>query len=214
LTGSPTLSGPAHGRPLAAGCTVVLKLAHETTLDAYFLAEAALEAELPAGVLNIVPGGRQTGADLVLHRDVDKVAFTGSTKCRTRNRSGGGRLLRPVTLELGGKSAAILTDGADLLHFLQQLPAVCLPNNGQTCHASTCVLGFIEAGRRTAARITTGRSVPADQAHGFWVAPTVFADVDNSSMIAREGPLGRSCASRPMITSMTRWRWPTSPTTG
>jgi aldehyde dehydrogenase (NAD+) len=220
---------------LAAGCTVVLKPAPETGLDAYAFAEAAMEAELPAGVLNIVPGGRQTGADLVAHRDVDKVAFTGSTNAGREIGAVCGGLLRPVTLELGGKSAAILTDGADLGHFLQQLPAVCLPNNGQTCHASTRilapraryrqivdaitdtvralrvgdplqedtqigplvsaaqrdrVLGFIEAGRRTAARITTGGSIPADQTRGFYVAPTVFADVDNSSVIARQEIFG------------------------
>jgi aldehyde dehydrogenase (NAD+) len=175
-------------------------------------------------VLNIVPGDRQSGADLVAHPDVDKVAFTGSTNAGREIGAVCGGLLRPVTLELGGKSAAILTDDADLGHFLQQLPAVCLPNNGQTCHASTRilapraryrqivdaitdtvrplrvgdplpedtqigplvsaaqrdrVLGFIEAGRRTAARITTGGSVPADQTRGFYAAPTVFADVDN-----------------------------------
>src|SRR6201984_2093590 len=220
---------------LAAGCTVVLKPAPETALDAYAFADAAVEAELPAGVLNIVPGGRQTGADLVAHRDVDKVAFTGSTNAGREIGAVCGGLLRPVTLELGGKSAAILTDGADLRHFLQQLPAVCLPNNGQTCHASTRilapraryrrivdaitdtvralrigdplhqdtqigplvtaaqrdrVLGFIEAGRQTAARITTGGAVPADHSHGFYVAPTVFADVDNSSVIARQEIFG------------------------
>ena len=103
---------------LATGCTVVLKPAPETGLDAYVFAEAAMEAELPAGVLNIVPGGRQTGADLVAHRDVDKVAFTGSTNAGREIGAVCGGLLRPVTLELGGKSAAILTDGADLGHFL------------------------------------------------------------------------------------------------
>jgi aldehyde dehydrogenase (NAD+) len=220
---------------LAAGCTVVLKPAPETALDAYAFAEAAMEAELPAGVLNIVPGGRQAGADLVAHNGVDKVAFTGSTTAGREIGAACGGLLRPVTLELGGKSAAILTDSADLEDFLQQLPAVCLPNNGQTCHASTRilapraryrqivdaitdtvralrvgdplqeatqigplvsaahrdrVLGFIEAGRRTAARITTGGSVPANQDRGFYVAPTVFADVDNSSVIARQEIFG------------------------
>jgi aldehyde dehydrogenase (NAD+) len=125
---------------LAAGCTVVLKPAPETALDAYAFAEAAMEAELPAGVLNIVPGGRQTGADLVARNGVDKVAFTGSTTAGREIGAACGGLLRPVTLELGGKSAAILTDSADLEDFLQQLPAVCLPNNGQTCHASTRIL--------------------------------------------------------------------------
>jgi aldehyde dehydrogenase (NAD+) len=220
---------------LATGCTVVLKPAPETALDAYVFAEAAGEAELPAGVLNIVPGGRQTGTDLVAHRGVDKVAFTGSTHAGREIGAVCGELLRPVTLELGGKSAAILTDGMDLEHFLHQLPTVCLPNNGQTCHASTRilapraryrqivdaitdtvralrvgdplqqdtqigplvsaaqrdrVLGFIEAGRRTAARITTGGTIPSDRTRGFYVEPTVFADVDNSSVIARQEIFG------------------------
>ena len=111
---------------LTAGCTVVLKPAPETALDAYVFAEAAMEAALPAGVLNIVPGGRQTGADLVAHRDVDKVAFTGSTNAGREIGAVCGGLLRPVTLELGGKSAAILTDDVDLEHFLHA-PACGVP---------------------------------------------------------------------------------------
>jgi aldehyde dehydrogenase (NAD+) len=220
---------------LATGCTVVLKPAPETALDAYVFAEAALQAELPAGVLNIVPGGRATGAQLVAHPGVDKVAFTGSTNAGREIGAVCGGLLRPVTLELGGKSAAILTDEVDLEHFLQQLPSVCLPNNGQTCHASTRILApraryrqivdavtdtvralhvgdplqedtqigplvsaaqrdrvldFIQAGEATAARITTGGAAPVDRTRGFYVAPTVFADVDNSSVIAREEIFG------------------------
>lgn len=125
---------------LAAGCTVVLKPPPETALDAYAWADAAQEAGLPAGVLNVIPGDRETGAALVSHPGVDKVAFTGST---TAGRAIGeicGRLLRPVTLELGGKSAAIIADDADLDVFLGSLAEVCLPNNGQTCHASTRIL--------------------------------------------------------------------------
>ena len=220
---------------LAAGCTVILKPAPETALDAYVFAEAALQAELPEGVLNIVPGGRETGAQLVAHPGVDKVAFTGSTNAGREIGAVCGGLLRPVTLELGGKSAAILTESADLGDFLQQLPSVCLPNNGQTCHASTRILApraryrqivdavtdtvralhvgdplqedtqigplvsdaqrdrvldFIQAGKATAARITTGGTVPVDRTRGFYVAPTVFADVDNSSVIAREEIFG------------------------
>ena len=75
----------------------------------------AVQAERPAGVLNIVPGGRQTGADLVAHRDVDKVAFTGSTNAGREIGAVCGGLLRPVTLELGGKSAAILTDNGAVI---------------------------------------------------------------------------------------------------
>lgn len=128
------------GPSLAAGCTVVLKAAPETALDAYVLADAAQEAGLPAGVLNVVPGGRESGAHLVSHPGVDKVAFTGSTAAGRAIAEACGGLLRPVTLELGGKSAAVLLEDFDLDLFLGQLVPVCLPNNGQTCHASTRVL--------------------------------------------------------------------------
>ncbi|MBI3690095.1 MAG: aldehyde dehydrogenase family protein, partial [Mycolicibacterium aromaticivorans] len=99
---------------LAAGCTVVLKAAPETALDALVFAHAAKEAGLPAGVLNIVPGGAAAGAYLVSHPGVDKVTFTGSTVAGRAIGEVCGRLLRPVTLELGGKSAAIILDDADL----------------------------------------------------------------------------------------------------
>lgn len=125
---------------LAAGCTVVLKPAPETALDAFVFAEAAVEAGLPAGVLNIVPGDRESGAHLVAHPGVDKVAFTGSTAAGRAIGEVCGRLLRPVTLELGGKSAAIITEPVDLDVFAKNLLEVSLPNNGQTCHASTRIL--------------------------------------------------------------------------
>ncbi|WP_280425792.1 aldehyde dehydrogenase [Nocardia carnea] len=125
---------------LAAGCTVVLKPAPETALDAYVFADAAVEAGLPPGVLNIVPGGRETGAYLVEHPGIDKVAFTGSTPAGRAIGEVCGRLLRPVTLELGGKSASIVAADADLEVFAAQLLEVSLVNNGQTCHASTRIL--------------------------------------------------------------------------
>jgi acyl-CoA reductase-like NAD-dependent aldehyde dehydrogenase len=102
------------GPALASGCTMVLKPAPGTTLDSYLLAEAAHEAELPPGVLNWVAGERELGAYLVKHPDVDKVAFTGSTAAGRAIGAECGALLRPVTLELGGKSAAIILDDADL----------------------------------------------------------------------------------------------------
>ncbi|MBY8861464.1 aldehyde dehydrogenase [Nocardia sp. CA2R105] len=125
---------------LAAGCTVVLKPAPETALDAYVFAEAAIEAGLPAGVLNIVPADRAGGAYLVEHPGVDKVAFTGSTPAGRAIGEVCGRLLRPVTLELGGKSASIVTVDADLEQFAAKLLEVSLVNNGQTCHAGTRIL--------------------------------------------------------------------------
>lgn len=125
---------------LAAGCTVVLKPAPNTGLDAFVFADAALEAGLPPGVVNVVPAEREAGAYLVAHPGVDKVAFTGSTEAGRAIAATCGRLLRPVTLELGGKSAAIVTDHADLDLFARNLLSVSLVNNGQTCHACTRIL--------------------------------------------------------------------------
>lgn len=125
---------------LAAGCTMVLKASPETALDALVFAEAAEEAGLPPGVLNIVPGDATAGAHLVSHPGVDKVAFTGST---TAGRAIGeicGRLMRPVTLELGGKSAAIILDDADLDATIRGLRTASFVNNGQTCHLSSRIL--------------------------------------------------------------------------
>ncbi|MFB7720028.1 aldehyde dehydrogenase [Nocardia sp. NPDC056100] len=125
---------------LAAGCTVVLKPAPETTLDALELAAAAERAGLPRGVLNVVSGGVDVGTHLVAHPGVHKVAFTGSTSAGRAIGETCGRLLRPVTLELGGKSAAIVLDDADLSTVAQGLASSSLLNNGQTCHLSTRIL--------------------------------------------------------------------------
>ena len=137
-----TLAAFKYGPALAAGCTVVMKPSPETVLDAFLLAEAVEAAGIPAGVINIVPGGREIGAYLVEHRDVDKVAFTGSTAAGRRVAEACGRLLRPVTLELGGKSAAIVLDDADLdlATIGNDLFAATLVNNGQTCYLGTRVL--------------------------------------------------------------------------
>jgi len=88
-------------------------------------------------VLNIVPGGLEAGEALVAHPDVDKIAFTGSTPAGRKISGVCGRLLRPVTLELGGKSAAIVLDDADLDATLAGLARVSFANNGQTCYLST-----------------------------------------------------------------------------
>ncbi|MEV7344472.1 aldehyde dehydrogenase [Streptomyces sp. NPDC093544] len=125
---------------LAAGCTLVLKPALETALDANILAEAAIEAGLPAGVLNIVPGGMEAGQALVAHQGVDKIAFTGSTTAGRAIAASCGERLRPVTLELGGKSAAIILDDADIAATAAALADVSFPNNGMTCFSCTRVL--------------------------------------------------------------------------
>ena len=93
---------------LAAGCTIVLKPSPETALDSYVLGDAAQEAGLPPGVLNIVLGGREAGASLVSHPNVDKIAFTGSTATGRIIGAECGRLIRRVTLELGGKGLSII----------------------------------------------------------------------------------------------------------
>jgi aldehyde dehydrogenase (NAD+) len=125
---------------LAAGATVVLKPAPETPLDAVLLADAISEAGVPKGVVNIVPADRQVGEYLVTHHDVDKVSFTGSTAAGRRIASLCGERLRRVTLELGGKSAAIILDDADLDAAIPGLLPAAMMNNGQACVAQTRIL--------------------------------------------------------------------------
>ncbi|ORA10789.1 aldehyde dehydrogenase [Mycobacterium asiaticum] len=220
---------------LAAGCTVVLKASPETALDALAFAEAAVDAGLPAGVLNVVSGGPSVGACLVAHPGVDKVAFTGSTATGRLVAEICGRLMRPVTLELGGKSAAIILDDADLDATIRGLRNASFVNNGQTCHLSSRILAprsrydeivdavaaladglavgdpldpateigplvssrqrdrvldYIAVGKDSGARLVAGGSVPKDQPRGWFVTPTVFADVENSDRLAREEIFG------------------------
>jgi betaine-aldehyde dehydrogenase len=125
---------------LLAGCTVVLKPAPETPLDAFILAEALAEAGLPPGVVNVVPGGREVGEHLVRHRDVDKVAFTGSTAAGRIIGGICGEQLKRCSLELGGKSAAIVLDDADLAVVTQGLKVSSLLNSGQGCVNQSRVL--------------------------------------------------------------------------
>jgi len=220
---------------LAAGCSVVLKAAPETSLDALVFAEAAEEAGLPAGVLNVVPGDAAAGARLVSHPDVDKIAFTGSTAAGRAIGAECGRLIRPVTLELGGKSAAIILDDADVSATVNGLRSASFVNNGQTCHLSSRilvpesryaefvdaiaaladdltvgdplaedteigplvssrqrerVLEYIQLGIDSGAKLVAGGGIPKDQPRGWFVSPTVFADVDNASRIAQEEIFG------------------------
>lgn len=233
------------GPALAAGCTVVLKPSPETVLDALLLSESAAEAGLPDGVLNIVPGGREVGAYLVSHPDVDKVSFTGSTAAGRSIAATCGQLLRPVTLELGGKSAAIVLDDADLAANLESFFGVTLLNNGQICWLNSRVLaprsrydeivdtiadlarsvklgdpldpatqmgplvsqrqrdrveGYIRKGSSDGARLVTGGGRPTGLDDGWFVEPTVFADVDNNSTIAQEEIFGPVLAVIPYDT--------------
>jgi betaine-aldehyde dehydrogenase len=128
------------GPALAAGATVVVKPAPETPLDALLLAEALVEAGVPPGVVNIVPTGREVGEHLVTHRGVDKIGFTGSTIAGKRIAALCGAQLKRVTLELGGKSAALILDDADLGEVMPNLLGAALMNNGQACAAQTRIL--------------------------------------------------------------------------
>lgn len=128
------------GPAMAAGATVVLKPAPETPLDAFLLADALLEAGLPPGVVNIVPAGREVGEHLVTHPGVDKIGFTGSTAAGKRIAALCGEQLKRVTLELGGKSAAIIMDDADVGALVPDLIGASLMNNGQACVAQTRIL--------------------------------------------------------------------------
>jgi aldehyde dehydrogenase (NAD+) len=125
---------------LAAGCTVVMKAASETALDARIIGEAAAMAGLPPGVLNVLAGDGEAGAYLVSHPGIDKVAFTGSTAAGRLVAETCGRLMRPVTLELGGKSAAIILDDVDLDRTMQGLRQISFGNGGQLCYANTRLL--------------------------------------------------------------------------
>jgi len=125
---------------LVAGCTVVFKPAPETPLDAFRLAEMFEQAGLPEGVLSVVPAGREVGEHLVRHPDVDKVSFTGSTIAGKKIGAICGEQLKRFSLELGGKSAAILLDDVDLEQSLPMLLPNAIMNNGEACIAQTRIL--------------------------------------------------------------------------
>ncbi|HWD03303.1 MAG TPA: aldehyde dehydrogenase family protein [Amycolatopsis sp.] len=137
-----TLAAQKYAPALAAGCSVVLKPAPETVLDTAAVGHAAQEAGLPPGVLNIVPAEADVSSYLVGHPGIDAVAFTGSTAIGKRIAAVCGPLVRPVTLELGGRSAAVILDDADLDlgHAGEALYGSMIINNGQTCFLSTRIL--------------------------------------------------------------------------
>jgi acyl-CoA reductase-like NAD-dependent aldehyde dehydrogenase len=220
---------------LAAGCTVVLKPAPETVLDAYVVAEAASEAGLPAGVLNIVPAGGEASSYLVSHPGIDKVSFTGSPEVGRKIGETCGRLLRPATLELGGKSAAIVLDDADLASNVEALFSTTMMNNGQVCWLSTRILApqsqydktvdivsdmvsalevgdpldhatrvgpmvsrkhrerveaLMARGVSDGGKVTVGGGRPKGLDRGWFVEPTVFANVGRGDTIAQKEIFG------------------------
>ena len=221
---------------LVTGCTVVVKPAPETPLDALLMAEILDEVGLPPGVVSVLPAGRETGEHLVAHPGVDKIAFTGSTAAGRRIAALCGEQLKRCSLELGGKSAAIVLDDAELDATVQGLKAASMVNSGQLCVAHTRVLAsrsrydevvtalaeavgemrvgdpadpatelgplvalrqqhrveeYIALGQKEGARAVLGGSGrPEGHDRGWYVRPTVFADVDNDMRIAREEIFG------------------------
>jgi len=152
------------GPALAAGCTIIIKPAEQTPLTALHFASLVQEAGVPPGVINIVTGYGQTGAALVHHQDVDKVAFTGSTEVGRLIMKGAGESnLKNVTLELGGKSPLIIFADADVDEAVEKAHFALFYNMGQCCTAaSRCYVQegiydkFVEKSVERAKRRTVG----------------------------------------------------------
>ncbi|WP_305094015.1 aldehyde dehydrogenase family protein [Prescottella sp. R16] len=129
------------GAALAAGCTVVVKPAELTPLGTYLFCDAVLETDLPAGAVNLVPGrGSVLGPALIEHPDVAVVSFTGSTAVGRLVGAQAGRLIKRACLELGGKSASVVLDDADLRAAVTGTVSSAMLNSGQTCSAWTRLL--------------------------------------------------------------------------
>ncbi|HEX5732290.1 MAG TPA: aldehyde dehydrogenase family protein [Blastocatellia bacterium] len=222
---------------LAAGCTVVLKPSEVAPLTAFILAEIIDEVGLPAGVFNLVTGiGPVVGEALAAHPDVDMISFTGSTRAGRRVSELASQSVKRVALELGGKSANIILDDADLEKAVRSGVSNCYFNSGQTCSAHTRMLvprekmdeavriakqtaesftvgdpregksklgplvsevqrervrNYIKKGVEEGATLVTGGAEPPDGLErGYFVRPTVFADVRNDMTIAREEIFG------------------------
>ncbi|WP_046317864.1 aldehyde dehydrogenase [Mycobacterium sp. UM_Kg1] len=223
------------GPALLAGCTVVLKPAAETPFSANLLAQTFADAGLPEGVLSVVPGGAETGQALTSNPDVDIFSFTGSSAVGKEIGKRAADLLKPCTLELGGKSASIVLEDVDLASAIPMLVFSGIMNTGQACVAQTRILaprsryeevveavknfvaalpvglpddpaaqigalisekqrerveGYIAKGIEEGARLVCGGGRPEGLESGFFVEPTVFADVDNSMTIAQEEIFG------------------------
>jgi aldehyde dehydrogenase (NAD+) len=220
---------------LLAGCTVVLKSSPEAPVEGYVLAEVAEEIGLPAGVLNCITADRDVSEGLVTDPRIDKVAFTGSAATGRRIASRCGARMARYTLELGGKSPAIILDDFDLGRAAASLATSAPRMNGQTCASltrivvrrdrhddfvdalcdafSTIKVGdpfepatqmgplattrqlarvqhYIKTGIDDGARLACGGTQPSHLERGFFIEPTVFADVDNGSTLAREEIFG------------------------
>ncbi|MFC9359990.1 aldehyde dehydrogenase [Rhodococcus sp. NPDC057014] len=220
---------------LLAGCTVLLKPAPESPLSTHVLAEIFAEAGVPEGVISVLPGGAETGEYLVSHPGIDKITFTGSSPVGRKIGAIAAQNLKRCSLELGGKSAAIILEDADLASTMPMLVMSGLMNTGQACVAQTRILaprsrydevldalvagagfmavgdpsdpaaqlgplisekqrdrveGYIAKGKEQGARVMLGGGRPDGLDKGWYVEPTIFADVDNSMTIAREEIFG------------------------
>jgi aldehyde dehydrogenase (NAD+) len=219
---------------LACGCTVVMKPAELTSLSALRIAELALEAGLPAGVFNVVAGaGRVVGEALVNHPDVDKITFTGSPGVGRGIMKGAASNFKHVSLELGGKSANVIFEDADLAAATKSAASGVFFNAGQVCSAGSRVLAhekvydevverltarartmkmgdpsdrstmlgpvisekqmdsildYVDIGRKEGASLTTGGERIGTR--GFYIAPTVFANVEHEMRISQEEIFG------------------------
>ena len=222
---------------LAAGCTVVLKPSEVAPLNAFILAEIVHEVGLPAGVFNLVSGtGPVVGEAIAAHPDIDMVSFTGSTRAGKRVAELASQTVKRVALELGGKSANVILDDADLEQAVTAGVNNAFLNSGQTCTAWTRMLvprakqdeaariaasvadsltpgdpfgdtarlgplvsdtqldrvrGYIRKGIDEGARLVTGGvEAPDGLDTGYYVRPTVFADVRSDMTIAQEEIFG------------------------
>jgi aldehyde dehydrogenase (NAD+) len=220
---------------LLAGCTVVLKGSPEAPGESYVVAEIAESLGLPPGVLNVVTADREVSELLVRDQRVDKITFTGSTAAGRRIASICGERIARCTLELGGKSAAVILDDMDLGEAAATLAGAECSLSGQVCSSLTRIIvnrsrhdefvealvsefsqvrvgdpfdpqtqmgplvsarqrdrveGYIAKGKQEGATLVSGGGRPRDLTRGYYVEPTVFADVDNSSTIAREEIFG------------------------
>jgi len=164
---------------MAAGCTVVLKPSEVAPINAFILAEAMEAAGVPHGVFNLVTGlGPEVGEWLVTHPGVDIISFTGSTRIGRRIGELAAQQVRKVTLELGGKSAAVVLDDADLAKAVKSTVGNCYLNSGQTCSAHTRLVvprtQFEEALALAKAAAERFRVGPA-HAEGSMLGPLVSA---------------------------------------
>jgi len=158
---------------LAAGCTMVCKPSPETPIDAHILAECIKEAGIPAGVFNMLPAGREVGDHLIRHPGIDKISFTGSTAAGKHIAGVAAERLARVSLELGGKSAAMILEDADMDHVLKSLVPYSMPITGQVCFSLTRVLvpksrkaEMIDAYTNAVSKVKVGNPFEADTGMG------------------------------------------------